>query len=87
MSLLTPDPLKTVIFAAVSCSGITCPVPNLGETVTFFPSDDVYMTNMLEPVIDEPWPRATHSYDVGADNWKKMSPSPELAVVSGMLRE
>ena len=54
--------------------------------VTFVPPAEVYMTKMFEPLMLSPWPRATQARLVGADSWKKTSPSPEDAVASGMLK-
>ena len=51
---LTPDPSRSVILAAELYSGSTLPVPNRGETVTFWPSDEVYMTKILAPAISDP---------------------------------
>ena len=41
------------------------------------------MRKMLEPDIPDPVPRATHSYDVGADIWKYMLPDPAFADEDG----
>lgn len=46
-----------------------------------------YMTKMLEPAMRRPCPKPTHEYVDGAEIWKKISPLPELAVVSGMFNE
>jgi hypothetical protein len=32
-----------------------------------------------------PWPSETHSHELGADIWKKISPDPDDAVFCGML--
>lgn len=39
--LLTPLPSSTLMSALLLYSGMTCPVPNLGLTVTLFPSAEV----------------------------------------------
>ena len=73
--------------AASLCVGMTCPEVLLGETVTFWPSAELYMMNMLALLIIVPCASATQEYDVGADSWKYMSPDPELADCSGTLSE
>jgi hypothetical protein len=40
---------------------------------------------MLELAMPRPWPKATHSWLLGAEIWKKMSPEPDDAVFSGMF--
>lgn len=50
----TPEPSSRVICADDETEGSLCPEAVRGETVTFEPSADWYMMNMLAPLIDEP---------------------------------
>jgi hypothetical protein len=81
----TPDPSSNVTCAALLKLGVVYPLAVRGESVTLVLSEFVYTKNMFELVIDFPWPKATHSYMLGADIWKNMSPLPDVAVLSGML--
>lgn len=83
----TPEPSSSDIWASPLKSGSCSPFPSRGETVTFFPSEEVYMMKMFAPFIWVPCPSATHCILVGAVIWKKISPVPEEAVEPGMLSE
>ena len=64
----TPLPASSPSCAAdelVSSFGIECPVPRRGDSVRL-PAPSWYMTNMLDPFIWSPVPRATHEYVDGA---------------------
>lgn len=82
---LTPLPARRVSLAAlllVSSEGCVYRVPRRGDSVRLpFPS--WYMRKMLEPDMAVPVPRATHSYDVGAEIWKYMLPDPDFADEDG----
>ena len=82
---LTPEPSNNVTCAALLSLGIVYPPAVRGESVTFVLSELVYTKNMFELDMDLPWPKATHSYVLGAEIWKKISPLPDDAVPSGML--
>jgi hypothetical protein len=85
MPLETPEPSSNVTLAALLKLGITWPLAVRGDSVTFVPPDEVYTKNMFAPDMPLPWPRATHSYELGAEIWKNTSPVPEDAVLAGML--
>ena len=63
-----PEPSKRETFAASLRVGMECSGAFRGDRVTFVPSAELYMRNMLAFVIVVPCARATQEYVVGADN-------------------
>jgi hypothetical protein len=58
--LETPEPSSSVTSASPLNWGMEYEVARRGESVTLFPSAEVYMTNILELTILLPCPRAAH---------------------------
>ena len=68
LPLAIPEPSRRETSTTLLCVGITCPGAFRGESVTFLPSAELYMRNMLALLIIVPCASATQEYAVGADN-------------------
>jgi hypothetical protein len=60
ISLVIPEPLRSVIPAVESIAGALFPIPSRDDNVTLVPAESAYMKNKFDPVIELPCPNPIH---------------------------